>query len=77
MLKVFKEIMFFIVLFLFLTLGMHMEQWFSHPLEHLEHLSSSKFGLLHPITFTALIYIVLYIIRAILDSIKNLFVRKA
>jgi len=74
--KVGKEVAIFIGLFLFLSLGMHMKQWIAHPLDHFAHLSSSQFGLFHPLYFTALVYIVLYVIRAILSGIKKLFTRK-
>lgn len=74
--KVSKEIVIFIGLFLFLALGMHMKQWIDHPIEHFAHLSSSQFGLFHPLYFTALFYVVLYLIRAILSTMKKLFSRK-
>jgi hypothetical protein len=74
--KIGKEIVIFIGLFLFLTLGMHMQQWISHPIEHLEHLSNSQFGLFHPLYFTALVYVVVYFIRVTFSWIKKLFMRK-
>ena len=74
--KVLKEAIFFVVLFLFLALGVHMQQWFSHPVEHFEHLNRSKFGLFHPLTFATLVYIFLYILRVILSAIKDLFTKK-
>ena len=76
MAKVVKEVAIFIGLFLFLALGMHMKQWLAHPIEHFEHLSGSQFGFFHPLYFTALVYVVLYVIRAILSGIKRLFTRK-
>jgi len=75
--KMIKEIVIFIGLFLFLALGMHMNEWISHPIAHLENLSSSKYGLFHPLYFTALVYIVLYVIRIVFSVIKRLFTRKA
>jgi len=74
--KIGKEIVIFIGLFLFLTLGMHMQQWISHPIKHLEHLSNSQFGLFHPLYFTALVYVVVYFIRVTFSWIKKLFMRK-
>ena len=76
MLKVVKEVTIFIGLFLFLALGMHMKQWISHPIEHFVNLSDSQFGFFHPVYFTVLVYIVVYIIRVIFRWIKKLFTRK-
>lgn len=70
-----KEIFIFIGLFLFLALGMHMKQWLSHPIEHMEYLSSSQFGLFHPLYFTLVVYVVLYLIRAVFRFVLNLFTR--
>ena len=75
--KVGKEIVIFVGLFLFLTLGMHMKQWISHPIEHIEHLSGSQFGPFHPLFFTFGVYIALFIIRKIIGFIMGLFIRKA
>lgn len=75
--KVFKELVIFIGLLIFLSLGMHMTQWMTSPAEHFSNLSDSSFGLFHPLYFTALVYVVLYIVRAILRGIKNLFTRKS
>jgi len=74
--KVGKEIAIFIGLFLFLTLGLHMKQWISHPIDHIEHLEGSKFGLFHPLYFTFGIYILLVPIRKIFSFISGLFARK-
>jgi len=74
--KIGKEVVIFIGLFLFLTFGMHMEQWISHPIKHFEHLSHSQFGLFHPLYFTFGVYVVLFTIRKILSFIIGLFVRK-
>lgn len=74
--KIGKELVIFIGLFLFLTLGMHMKQWLTHPIEHIEHLSNSQFGLFHPLYFTFGIYVVIFIIRAILSFIFGLFLKK-
>jgi len=74
--KLFKEVSVFIWLFLFLALGMHMKQWISHPIEHIDHLAGSKFGLFHPLYFTFGIYVFLYFIRKIFGAIIGLFARK-
>ena len=74
--KIIKELVIFVGLFLFLTLGMHMNEWLTHPIEHIEHLSGSQFGLFHPLYFTFGIYIILFTIRKILSFIVGLFIRK-
>ncbi len=76
MTKLGKEVVIFVGLFLFLTLGMHMKQWISHPIDHIEHLSSSQFGLFHPIYFTFGVYIVLFLIRKMVGFVVGLFTRK-
>jgi len=74
--KMMKEIVIFIGLFLFLALGMHMNEWISHPIVHFENLSSSRYGVFHPLYFTALVYIVIYVVRMVLSAVKSLFTRK-
>ncbi len=74
--KVGKEIVIFIGVFLFLTLGMHMKQWISHPMDHIEHLAGSTFGLFHPLYFTLGIYLVLFLTKKIFGFIIGLFIRK-
>ena len=75
MTKLRKEFFVFVSLFIFLSLGMHMKQWISHPIEHIQHLSSSQFGLFHPLYFTFLVYAFLYVIRVILGLFMRLFKR--
>lgn len=74
--KLGKELVIFIGLFLFLTLGMHMKQWISHPIDHIEHLAGSTFGLFHPLYFTFGVYLVIFLIRKMLTFIIGLFVKK-
>lgn len=76
MFKVVKEVTIFIGVFLFLFLIMHMDQFIQHPIEHFKHLSDSSFGLFHPLYFSLLGYVVLYIIRAVVNGIKYLFTKK-
>lgn len=71
-----KEIFIYIVLLIFLSLGMHMNQWISHPIEHFEHLSSSQFGPFHPLFFTFVAYLVLVVIRFLIGFVVKLFLKK-
>jgi len=69
-----KELYIFLGTFLFLTLGMHHKEWISYPLEHLNNLSTSGaygLGMIHPLVFTLIIYILLWIPRVITSIIKN------
>ena len=58
-----KEIIIFISIFLFLAIGMHFNQWLSHPIEHLMALPSGGAfgvpGIIHPFVFTFIVYIIL------------------
>lgn len=69
-----KELYIFLGTFLFLTLGMHHEEWLSHPLQHINNLlDSGAYGLgsIHPLVFTLLIYILLWLPRLITRLIKR------
>lgn len=70
-----KELLIIVVVFLFLTLGMHHKEWFSQPLMHLSNLPHSGaygVGAIHPLVFTLAVYLVLWIPR----GIGRLFKRK-
>jgi hypothetical protein len=69
-----KELFIFLGLFLFLALGMHMNQWINHPLEHINHLLTHKMPY-HPLLYTFLLYIVVAILRAFILFFKKLFTR--
>ena len=64
-----KELSIFIGLFVFLTFGMHFEQWIDHPIQHLLAIQSGGAfgipGILHPIVFTLIQYIIVGIPRAL------------
>lgn len=70
-----KELFIFISIFLFLALGMHMGQWLTHPMEHLLRLESHKMPY-HPLLYTTLVYVVIFLIRRIMVAFFNLFRRK-
>jgi len=63
-----KELMIFLGIFLFLAIGMHFKEWISHPIEHIIALPKAGaygLGALHPLIFTAIIYIIFGIFRGI------------
>jgi hypothetical protein len=76
MAKLKKELLIYLGLLIFLSLGMHMNQWISHPLEHIKHLSTSQFGPFHPLFFTFAAYLALLIIRFIIGFIIRLFSKR-
>lgn len=67
-----KEILIFVSIFLFLALGMHMNQWLTHPLTHLNNLGANKMPY-HPLLYTTIVYIFTGLIRAVLSAIIKLF----
>lgn len=69
-----KELYILLGTFLFLTLGMHHQEWFSYPLEHIKNLpTAGAYGLgsLHPIIFTVLAYIIILIPRLFIKLIRR------
>lgn len=70
-----KEILIFIGVFLFLTIGMHFKEWTSYPIEHMMALPNSGaygIGAIHPLVFTLIVYLVI----RLPFLLKKLFTRK-
>jgi len=56
-----RQLLIFLAIFLILTVGIHFQAWVSHPLDHLLSLPESGaygLGMLHPLIFTLLVYLV-------------------
>ena len=69
-----KEMMIFFGIFLFLAIGMHFQEWFSHPIDHamaLPKAGAYGIGPLHPLVFTLIIYVVFVIFRSIYRLIRG------
>lgn len=69
-----KEMMIFFGIFLFLAIGMHFQEWLSHPIEHVMALPKAGaygIGPLHPLVFTLIVYIVFVIFRSIYRLIRG------
>ena len=69
-----KELIIFIGLFLFLAIGMHFKEWTSHPVEHLlalPHSGAYGLGALHPLVFTAILYLVIALFRGIIRLFRR------
>ena len=69
-----KELFIFFGILVVLSFGMHYKEFFSYPIEHIKHLpTSSAYGLgfFHPLVFSGLIYLFLWIPRAIILFFKK------
>ncbi len=69
-----KELIIYFGLFVFMAIGMHFEEWISHPIDHLMALpKSGVFGLgaFHPFIFTFLLYLVVLLFRAIVKAFRK------
>ena len=67
-----KELSIYLGLFLFLAGGMHHKAWLDHPIEHIQALPSSDFGVFHPIYFTFGAYLLISIIRLMVGLTRKL-----
>lgn len=71
-----KELYIFIGIFLFLAIGMHFKEWADHPVEHLQALPAAGaygIGWIHPLVFTAAVYLLVGLIRLVVRGIKRGF----
>ena len=69
-----KELIIFVGIFLFLAIGMHFAQWTSHPVEHLmnlPHASAYGLGAEHPVVFTLIVYIIVWIPRVLVKLVSK------
>ena len=66
-----KEFFIFVLLLVFLALGMHMNQWISHPVEHFKQLMNHQ--PYHPFLYTLIVYLLLGIVRGFLALLFKLF----
>jgi hypothetical protein len=69
-----KELLICMGVFLVLTLGMHHKEWFTNPLQHILNLPTAGaygIGSIHPLVFTVLVYLVLWIPRGTVKLFKG------
>jgi hypothetical protein len=69
-----KELIYMAGILLILTLGMHYKEFIDSPLEQLKSLATSGaygFGSFHPITFTLIVYVLLWIPRFMIRIFKR------
>ncbi|MBD3792623.1 MAG: hypothetical protein IE889_00475 [Campylobacterales bacterium] len=70
-----KQLMIFLGIFLFLAIGMHFKEWFSHPIEHLTalpHAGAYGLGMIHPLIFTLAGYILFSVVMVVVKFIKKI-----
>lgn len=73
--KLIREIIIYLVLFILLSLSMHITEWLSYPLAHIKNLYHNVFPL-HPFVYTFILYIIVFILRLIFGFILRLFKKK-
>jgi hypothetical protein len=69
-----KEMMIFFGIFLFLAIGMHFQEWLSHPIDHIMALPKAGaygIGPIHPLLFTLIVYVIFVIFRSIYRLIRG------
>lgn len=69
--KLRQEIIVYSIIFITISLLMHLDKWFSTPIEHLSALASHPLPY-HPFLYVFLVYLLLYIIRVIFGFTKKL-----
>jgi len=67
-----KEFFIFVVIFFVLSLGMHMNQWVSHPLEHFSRLMAHDMPY-HPLLYTFIAYVLIGVLRLAIALVIKLF----
>lgn len=63
--KIKKELIIFIVLFVLLSFGMHYKEFLEYPLGHIQNLPNSALGIFHPLYLTFILYLIMLLIRFI------------
>ena len=68
-----KELLIYLGIIISLTVGIHYKELIAHPIEHILNLSNSGaygLGIIHPIVFGFIFYILIFIPRFIVKSFK-------
>lgn len=71
-----KELSIFIILLLFLSIAVHFEAWMSHPIAQIKALPQGGalgLGEWHPLIFTFLAYLIVWVFRLIGRVVKKIF----
>lgn len=70
--RLYREVILFVLLFVILALGMHFKAWIDHPIAHLKSLPDSPLGIWHPFVLTAVVYILIGVVRWIVGGIRKM-----
>ena len=68
-----KELLIYFSVFVVLTFTLHFNELITHPFEHILNLSKSGaygLGAIHPIIFTAIVYVIVLIPRLIVKLFR-------
>ena len=63
-----RELKIYLLVFLVAALGMHHKEFISYPIDHISHLPMAGaygLGMIHPIVFSFIIYLIVWIPRII------------
>jgi hypothetical protein len=71
MCKIKKELYIYVGIFFILSFAVHIDAWFNYPLEHLQALSSSSLGTFHPFIISLAVYVIILIVRIVLNFIGS------
>lgn len=69
-----RELKVYLVVFLISAFGMHHKEFISYPVEHIMHLPTAGaygLGMIHPIVFSFVIYLIVWIPRLISGMFKK------
>ena len=72
---VLRELILYLFLTLFLALWMHWDAWKSHPVEHLQAISTAPLGWLHPFIFAFVVYLIIGVLRLFIAFVRRLKAR--
>lgn len=70
-----RELLLFVGLFFALSLGMHYEEWFDHPMQHIGALPSSPLGPLHPLIIVFGLYMLTVMGRLFVKMVRKILSR--
>ena len=69
-----KELTIYFSIFIIMALGMHFQEWTSHPIDHLMALPKSGvfgIGAFHPFFFALILYLVILLVRAVIKVFRK------
>ncbi|NVJ54437.1 MAG: hypothetical protein HWD90_12155 [Campylobacteraceae bacterium] len=73
-----KELIYICLIFVSLSLIIHYKEFFSFPITHIKNLENAGaygLGFLHPFIFTILVYLMVLIVRIVVNIFKRIINR--